>query len=363
MDVQANSFKNELKSLSNLSTGEINLLLNVFEKLSIIKDQDTIRKEIFEDLLFLFNADFIASYIWNQDEKVFRKGVSINMAQDNLSQYECYYQFRDPITSTLQKKRKATLVCEVMPQKELKNTEFFNDFLYKDGLYHGLNVYAYDGNLNIGDLRIWRAKQKANFGKREIALLNIILPYFRNTLRNIKTITEAKGESSFWNKLLENTKTALFLFDDKDNLVFRNKQATLIEKTLTEAEYISFYSYVRSLAYKNFYHTEWGIYYLSVCSVSSPKKEQPMTAVMVNQVAPIKIDKELLSIRHHLTPREIEISLLVCKGLIDTEIAEVLGISFYTVRTHLKNIFMKLDVTNRSELISVLFEGIVDISF
>ena len=88
-----------------------------------------------------------------------------------------------------------------------------------------------------------------------------------------------------------------------------------------------------------------------------------MAAVMANKSVPIKIDKELLSIQHHLTPREIEISLLICKGLIDTEIAEVLGISFHTVRTHLKNIFLKLDVSNRSELISVLFEGIVDISF
>ncbi|MBU0465698.1 MAG: helix-turn-helix transcriptional regulator [Proteobacteria bacterium] len=358
-----NSFKDELNSLSNLKTSEINLLFNIFEKLSIIKDQDAIRKEIFDDLLCLFNADFIASFIWDQDEKVFRKGVSVNMSIDNLSQYECYYQFHDPITSELQKKKKATLVCEVMPQKDLVNTEFFNDFLHKDGLYYGMNVYAYDGNLNIGDLRIWRAKHKSNFGKREVALLNIILPYFRNALRNIRTMTMAKGESTFWNKLLENTQTALFLFDDKGTLIFRNKKAMQIEKTLTKAEYISFYSYIRSLACKNFYHTEWGIYYLSACSVSYPKKEQPMTAVMANQAAPIKIDKDLLSIRHHLTPREIEVCLLVCKGLIDTEIAEVLGITFYTVRTHLKNIFMKVDVTNRSELISVLFEGIVDISF
>lgn len=77
MDVQVNPFKDELKSLSNLSTAEINLLLNILKKLSTIKDQDIIRKKIFDDLLCLFNADFIASYIWSQDEKVFKKDNAI----------------------------------------------------------------------------------------------------------------------------------------------------------------------------------------------------------------------------------------------------------------------------------------------
>ena len=87
--------------------------------------------------------------------------VFLNMSPDNLARYEEYYQFRDPITPVLQKRRRATLVREVMPQDELEKTEFFNDFLIQDGLHHGINVYAYDGDLNIGDLRIWRGKGRA----------------------------------------------------------------------------------------------------------------------------------------------------------------------------------------------------------
>jgi DNA-binding CsgD family transcriptional regulator len=221
---------------------------------------------------------------------------------------------------------------------------------------------VYDGNLNIGDLRIWRARNRSNFGEKELSLLNIILPYFRNALRNIKIMVIAEKKASFWNELLENTNTVLFLFDNVGKLVFRNRQAQQVENELTAAEYVNFYSRICSLADKNFFHTQWGAYYLSVCSVPCPDKEQSLTAVMANRSAFVKIDKNMLTGRHRLTAREIEVSLLICKGLIDNEIADILGISFYTVRTHLKNIFMKTDVTNRTELISVLFEDVLDMT-
>ena len=349
--------------LSNLKTGEVKLLFRIFEKLSRSQDQDTLREEISADLLRLLKADFLASFIWNQDRQVFEHVVFANMSPDNLVRYDRYYQFHDPITSSLQKRRRATLVCEVMPQKELEKTEFFNDFLMRDGLHHGINVYAYDGDLNIGDLRIWRAKCRPDFGKREAALLDAILPHFRNALRNVRAIAAAQGVASFWHKLLENTHIALFLFDEAGTLVFQNNEARMIEKKLSDVEYTSFYYHICSLTKKNLSQTEWGPYFLSVLPTISPKDARPLTAIMAYQLVPGKIDKDLLISRHQLSPREIEICLLVCKGLTDQEIASVLGIAFSTVRTHLKHIFMKLDVTNRSELISVLFEGIVDISF
>ena len=349
--------------LSKLKASEVKLLFRMFEKLSRSQDQDTLREEISDDLLRLLKADFLASFIWNQDRQVFEHVVFVNMSPDNLAQYDSYYQFHDPITPSLQKRRRATLVCEVMPQKELEKTEFFNDFLMRDGLHHGINAYAYDGDLNIGDLRVWRAKRRPDFGKRESALLDAILPHFRNALRNVRAIAAAKGVTSFWHKLLENTHIALFLFDEAGNLVFQNKEARMIEKKLPDVEYTSFYYRIRSLTRKTLSQTEWGPYFLSVLPAFSPKNAWPLTAVMAYQPAPGKIDKDLLMSRHQLSPREIEICLLVCKGLTDQEIASVLGIAFSTVRTHLKHIFMKLDVTNRCELISVLFEGIVDISF
>ncbi|HEY9686110.1 MAG TPA: response regulator transcription factor [Coleofasciculaceae cyanobacterium] len=49
-----------------------------------------------------------------------------------------------------------------------------------------------------------------------------------------------------------------------------------------------------------------------------------------------------------LTEREIDVLKLVTKGLNNAEISEKLCISLNTVKTHLKNIFQKLDVEDRT---------------
>jgi hypothetical protein len=143
--------------LQNLTAGEVRLLFTIIEKLSQSQNQNALRVNIADDLLCLLRSDFLASFTWNEELQVFENDVFLNMSPDNIARYHSYYHFCDPITPSLQKRRSATLVCEVMPQHELEKTEFFNDFLLSDGLHHGINVYAYDHDLNIGDLRIWRA--------------------------------------------------------------------------------------------------------------------------------------------------------------------------------------------------------------
>ena len=319
--------------------------------------------EIAEDILQLLKSDVFASCIWNPSKEIYEHIIYHNMSYENIERYKTYFQFGDQVTPLLQKRRRATLVCEVISQSELEKTELFNDFLTVDGAHHGINVYAYDGDLNIGDLRIWRAKHRPDFGKRDAAILDAILPHFRNALRNVRAINEASGMANLWREVLENTQIAMFLFDDEGDLVFRNNKALMIEEELSDIDFSSFYKHIRSLVRKDFSQTEWGPFFLSVLRLFAPHNSRSCTAVMVNRATPAKIDMELLRGRYPLSPREIEICLLVCKGLIDQEIASALGIAFSTVRTHLKHIFEKLDVTTRSELIYVLLEGIVDISF
>jgi DNA-binding CsgD family transcriptional regulator/tetratricopeptide (TPR) repeat protein len=55
-----------------------------------------------------------------------------------------------------------------------------------------------------------------------------------------------------------------------------------------------------------------------------------------------------------LTPAELRVVELVSKGLTNRQIAEQLYLSPYTVGTHLKHVFTKLDVTSRTELAAVV---------
>jgi DNA-binding CsgD family transcriptional regulator len=58
-----------------------------------------------------------------------------------------------------------------------------------------------------------------------------------------------------------------------------------------------------------------------------------------------------------LSPREQEIVRLVAKGLPNKAIASVLEISAWTVATHLRRIFAKLEVNSRAEMVARAFNS------
>lgn len=63
----------------------------------------------------------------------------------------------------------------------------------------------------------------------------------------------------------------------------------------------------------------------------------------------------LIAEAYGLTPRELEITQLIARGLPTAEIAATLFISPHTVRDHLKAVFGKAEVSSRGELVARLF--------
>lgn len=244
-------------------------LLHVTECLSYGLDSAEIRTAVGEALLELLDADYFASYVWNSVARRFEEGVSINMDNTDLNEYDEYFQFHDPITHQLQRRKRASCVNRVMEQEELKKTEFFNDFLSTDGLYWGINLYAYDGQDNIGDIRIWRNKSKNNFDSSSEDLLEIIRPHFTNALRNTRR--------------------------HHDDL--QSDTASLSEPSISAS---------------------W--------------------------------DASVIADKFGFTRRESEIVREILRGKKDESIAEELCIAYSTVRSHIKHIYEKTGVHNRSSL-------------
>lgn len=163
--------KNKIKDLSKL-----------FEILSSDHFGKDIRTDIGNLILSILNAQNFASFIWNNETDLFDSAARLNMSEKNIQNYINHYQFNDPITSKLQRFKKSTLVTDVINHDDLKRTEFFNDFLTCDGLYWGINFYAWDNKNNIGDLRIWRDNKHENFNSDDMLLLDMIGSAFTSYL-------------------------------------------------------------------------------------------------------------------------------------------------------------------------------------
>jgi DNA-binding CsgD family transcriptional regulator len=181
----------------NLTHREADLTFAIMRELSGEFAHDEVRKRVGRWLLELLDADFFASYVWDEASQQFVSGVDINMTPDNLSHYEHHFQFHDPITPTLQRRRHATPVSAVMAHERLRRTEFFNDFLFKDGLYFGMNYFAWDRGENIGDLRIWRSKRKEDFSARDALLVDAIGPSLVNALARANRLSKGTDARRF----------------------------------------------------------------------------------------------------------------------------------------------------------------------
>jgi DNA-binding CsgD family transcriptional regulator len=159
-----------------LNGRQTELLGRVMTTLAEPHEERDIRTRVGSLMLDLLQAQFYASYVWDAEHQRFDTGLHLNMDSANLARYDAYYQFHDPITLTLQQHRSAVRVSDVMPQRELMRTEFFNDFLARDGLHWGVNLYAWSGECNIGDMRIWRDRRHGDFSRDDLELLDLVRP-------------------------------------------------------------------------------------------------------------------------------------------------------------------------------------------
>ena len=96
-------------------------ILRVIECLGNGLDTRETRELAGVELLKLLRADYFASFIWNPNERRFADHVFINMDPQNLERYSSYYQFHNPLSSKVQKVRRAIRVNEILPQREARS--------------------------------------------------------------------------------------------------------------------------------------------------------------------------------------------------------------------------------------------------
>lgn len=168
--------------IRDITSDDLKLFGEIVVRLERLNPKADLRDAVLSDLMRLLRADFGASYVWHPDLASFQRGVAYNMDPQNLKRHDEWYQFHDPMSPQLHQRRRASFVEEVLSRRDMIRTEFYNDFLARDGLHHGINMYVFDGDRDLGDFRIWRAARRPDFESREIDLLNTLEPFLRRAM-------------------------------------------------------------------------------------------------------------------------------------------------------------------------------------
>ena len=168
--------------IRDISGSELRLFGDIVARLERLGPELDARAVIFNDVLRLLRSDFGASYIWDSRKNRFDEAISFNMAPGNLRRYEDWYQFRDPMTFQLRARRRATLVDEVISREKLRRTEFYNDFLARDGLHHGVNLFIFDRNAISAICASGGRGGVPEFSERDTGILDALEPHLRRAL-------------------------------------------------------------------------------------------------------------------------------------------------------------------------------------
>lgn len=166
----------------DISSEEIRIVARVVGLLAANRFDGDLRAAIFPDIMRLMRADVMASFVWDNRANAYALPFLINQDPANVDRYQNWYQFRDPVTKRLKHLQRPACVDEVMTKDEFQKTEIYNDFLAKDGMYHGANLFTSSGGKDLADLRIWRNKSRVAFGARELDLLSILAPHLERAL-------------------------------------------------------------------------------------------------------------------------------------------------------------------------------------
>ncbi|MDQ4038011.1 MAG: LuxR C-terminal-related transcriptional regulator [Actinomycetota bacterium] len=186
-----------------LTDAQERTLLGLLRDVAAAETSEELRRDVGARLMRLLGADYLASYVWSSRGERFDSRVAVNMSDANLTRYEQYFQFHDPITHRLQVYRRATCVEEVMSERDLMRTEFYTDFLSVDGLHHGLNYFAWSGQQNLGDLRLWRHRRSGPFGESERRVLDAVGGALTSALTRMALPSTAPPQTTRWAALTE----------------------------------------------------------------------------------------------------------------------------------------------------------------
>jgi DNA-binding CsgD family transcriptional regulator len=225
------------------------------------------------------------------------------------------------------------------------------------------------GGRGWGLLHLNRAGADSGFSDEEVAFVETIAPVVGRALR-VSLLCRPAGSAAGRgpgmavvdgaNRLVSATPEALRWFDDLES-VYRIPDPVLELDVPSEVTVAAVEARARAAtdptatATRTRARTRSGVWLLIHAScLHRPDGTAADVAVVIepakaSEVAPLIVEA------YELTPREVDVTRALARGLTTVEIARELHLSRYTVQDHLKSVYEKAGVSSRGELVAKMF--------
>lgn len=334
-----------------------------------------IREEILKIVPSVFNAEtsnfwMIRPYPIPRID--FNDVVYQGIDHKSIEEYKCHYHKFDPYKRSIGAFNDVVFTLSGDELGSFRKSQYFNEFLKPQNIHHQLAVYFKSGQYNLAVLGIYRSKNEKAFSQQEQNKARLMASCITAGLERAILMKKVRKSEEVINSICPDLPCqGLMVLDEFLEPLYMNDDARKVIATqIAENSEDGFCDCLPSelrekcneLLIDKESHAE-KIKQVSVhCAnndfseplsanirhVRSPEGSQIFIVMMGDEK---KKHKEVLR-SSGLTQREVEVVFLICDGLRNKDIGEKLFISEHTVENHLRSIYEKMSVTNRTSLIN-----------
>lgn len=343
---------------------------------------DELRNDIIEVIHRAFRSD--STIFWLTDENnMLADPILQDIQTQFLGRYKAHFYQQNPFDPTNYYSITSPSVAmeQLISLTDFRKTEYFNDFLHPQKINRQMAVYIPVKGKLAAVLGMHRSPCQ-NFEKPYLAMGNIIAEHLSAAFEKLSWHEQIEKKEDLFQMVCDQTAEGILILDRQLNLVFCNEKAKLILSRYPGACFLmpdvngkifsvptfvpddcqwlgnnrqnnrSFTSPLKKSRLVTVSQTEK---YRFICRLLEKRLSgyhQPLFMMTMEEVEIIpEINDQHLKAVFQLTKREAEIVNYLYKGYRNSEIAEILFIAEGTVKNHLKHIFSKVGVSNRTTLV------------
>jgi len=362
---------------SSLTARDHRVLHGFCRDLFTLDDVDEVRREtllFFENHLGAEKGNFFMAE--SPDKPVsFMRIVQRGIEAGALHHYRRYYWRIDPFYRVFSSQKPSGVLDvltteDIVPFRELTRTEYYNDFLLPQSIHHQMTIHLKSGRQVLGVVALFRSRRARGFSSRDKGRALAAAPYLSGALKGALASEKHRALESVLPAILrERPWEGLVVLDRFLNPVYTNAQAERILSALNtpdgEPGTPSLLKAVsgpckKLLAARERHagpveregsvdlgsHGAGPAIRLRLRLVDDPESGPLFLLLLEGEERVARLVGFLRD--RGLTRREMEVVQILARGARNAEIAEQLFISEYTVENHLKSIYRKLGVSNRT---------------
>lgn len=375
--------------MDGLSRNEIEDILKLVNFcMNHIKTGNLDPKDLLVEMARIFrsyDAEFFPSN-QNMDGIDLSNSLSIKEGEADHKKYVDHYWRYDPLYSAQFSPEPVNRVFktdDIIPYSQLERLDYYRDYLQHINWFGELVIRLCTESGFWGTMSISRSPKQPYFTQGDIQKAELILPYLINTFEATMFFSKINGERKAFERWLETRPEGVVLLDSNLNAIFSNNKARRIclplngqklpvvvqntdEITLPEPmredclllinkqDTTSCFSHNRIIS-----TPEGEKYYIKYTLINQPCENiiLPYFIININDLTKGGADEEtgvVLIKDYGLSEREEKIAQYVGLGLTNKQIGDKLGISQFTVQSHLRNIFEKTGIKRRSQLANII---------